>query len=497
MYSTTINDKEKKTDTVANNNSHVYFGMNEGPLRSLAKRPALTTPPSTKVRDAMLHMNQSGVDNIVVVDEESNLPLGIVTQKDLVHAIAFEGRDLEQPVALLMTAAPFTLPADAPSHRASVLMTKRKVRHVVLIEADGQLANVISRSDLLGMRGGGAELLAEAVTNARDVDAMAKAANDIRQRGSELFTAGMGSDGVCQWMSALNDIIAMRTIELIEDEFDLPAIPWCWMVFGSEGRLEQTFSTDQDNGIIFLPSEESANNELRAAFVPFAKAVNKGLDACGFTLCKGNIMAGNPYWCLSLEEWKKSFSAWMTTPKPEALLHSTIFFDFRPLYGSHELVDNLRNWLIPQPAKHKLFLRLMAEEALTCQPSLGWINNFVYDGGKKYPHSIDLKLHGSRPFVDAARIWSLTHGTWATNTGDRLRAVAKATNQRPEETAAEVEAFNLIQRFRIQQQLMSNTSEAANRLDPSSLNELNQLMLKESFKQAKKIQLRLKLEYDL
>jgi len=488
-----------ETDTPAKNNSHIYFGMNEGPLRSLAQRPALSTPPSTNVRDAMLQMNQVGVDNIVVVDEESNLPLGIVTLRDLVHAIAFENRDLEQPVALLMTAAPFTLPADAPSHRASVLMTKRRVRHVVLTEADGQLANVISRSDLLGMRGGGAELLAEAITNARDVESMAKAANDIRQRGKELFTAGMGSDAVCQWMSALNDIIAMRTIELIEDEFDLPAIPWCWMVFGSEGRLEQTFSTDQDNGLIFLPGEEciKGNNELRSDFVPFAKAVNHGLNACGFTLCKGNIMAGNPAWCLSLEEWKKSFNHWMENPKPEALLHSAIFFDFRPLYGSHELVDTLRNWLLPEPVKHTLFLRLMAEEALTCEPSVGWLNNFVYDGGKKHPHSIDLKLHGSRPFVDAARLWSLTHGIWATNTADRLRAVANATKQKPEETAAEVEAFNLIQRFRIQQQLISSDPDAANRLDPASLNELNRLMLKESFKQAKKIQLRLKLEHDL
>lgn len=492
-------NRTTETQTSSSNQAHIYFGMNEGPLRSLAQRPPLVTSPATPVRDAMLQMNRAGLDNIVVVDEESNLPLGIVTQKDLVHAIAFDGRGLEQPVALLMTAAPFTLPADAPSHRASVLMTKRKVRHVVLIEANGQLANVISRSDLLGMRGGGAELLAEAVTNARDVESMAEAARNIRQRGKELFTAGMGSDSVCQWMSALNDIITMRIIELIEDEFDLPAIPWCWMVFGSEGRLEQTFSTDQDNGLIFQPSEESieGNNELRSAFVAFAKAVNKALDACGFTLCKGNIMAGNPAWCLTLQEWKKSFDTWMSTPKPKSLLHSTIFFDFRPLYGTHELVDSLRNWLLPEPAKHTLFLRLMAEEALTCHPSLGWLNNFVYDGGSKHPHSIDLKLHGARPFVDAARIWSLTHGIWATNTGDRLRAVASVTKQPPEDTAAEIEAFNLIQRFRIQQQLINSDPEVANRIDPTNLNELNRFMLKESFKQAKKVQLRLKLEHDL
>ncbi len=368
----------ENAETTPRNLTYACFGISEGPLRSLPMRPPLTTLPSTSVRAAMLQMNQRGVDHIVVVDEPSKMPLGIVTLNHLVHAIACEGGELEQPVAGLMTAAPFTLPADAPTHRATVLMTKRNVRHVLLVEPDGHLCNVVSRADLFGLRGGGAEALAESVSMAKDVDALAAVAAAVRQRGIELFTAGMGVTGVCQWISALNDIVAMRIIELIEDDFDLPAVPWCWLVFGSDGRLEQTFATDQDNGIIFLPGEENAAESLREAFLPFAKAVNLGLDACGFSLCDGNIMAGNQCWCLSLAEWKNRFSAWMKTPEPEALLACTIFFDFRPLYGNYELVDRLRHWLLPQPAKHSRFLRGMAELALTCPPSLNWSNNFVY-----------------------------------------------------------------------------------------------------------------------
>ncbi len=486
-----------RQEQAANNELYSYFGASEGPLRALAKHPPLKVSPATSVRDAMLQMNQLRGDAVVVIDSDTKIPLGIVTLRDLVNAIAFEGGDLEQPIAAMMTGAPFTLPADAPAHRATVLMIKRNVRHVVLVEADGKLCNLVSRSDLFGLRGGGAEVLAEAVMTAVDVESMAQAAEEIRRRGAELFAAGMGVEGICQWMSALNDIIVIRIIELIEDEFDLPAVPWCWLVFGSEGRLEQTFSTDQDNGIIFLPGETSDTEAMRDAFLPFAKAVNVGLDACGFRLCRGNIMAGNPAWCLSLKEWKQRFLSWMETPEPVAILNSTIFFDFRPLYGSYDLVDSLRNWLVPLPAEHPRFLRAMAEEALTCTPSLGWTGGFVFDGGRKYPHTIDLKLHGSRPFVDAARIWSLTHGVWATNTGDRLRAVGSHQNIKPEETAAEVEAFYLIQRFRIQKQLTVKSPDEVNRLNPNNLNELNRLMLKEAFKQAKKLQLRLKLEHSL
>jgi putative nucleotidyltransferase DUF294 len=74
----------------------------------------------------------------------------------------------------------------------------------------------------------------------------------------------------------------------------------CWIVLGSESRLEQTFATDQDNGIIFSVRSELAPQRVRERLLPFAAAVNRTLDRCGFPLCKGNIMAGNRRWCLSL-----------------------------------------------------------------------------------------------------------------------------------------------------------------------------------------------------
>ncbi len=473
------------------------LGTSEPPLRSLVRRPPLLAEPGERLRDTLFDMSQAGVDAVVVVDESRRLPLGIVTLGNLVHAISFEGGGLDEPVALHMTGAPLTVPADAPPHRARVLMAKRGIRHLVLTEADGSLCNLLSQSDLFGLRSGGADALVESIAAARDMGAMVKAADAVRRRGADLFAAGMSVDALCQWMSGLNDLVGMRIIELIEDEFELPAVPWCWMLFGSEGRLEQTFATDQDNGLIFLPPDLKAVEPMRRAFLPFAEAVNKALHFCGFELCRGNIMAGNPDWCLSEAEWHARFDGWMRVPEPEALLNSSIFFDFRPLYGRHELVDRLRNWLMPRPAEHPRFLRAMAEQALSCAPSLGWGGRFLYERDKDHPHTMDLKLHGSRPFVDAARLWSLAHGVWATNTGERLRATGPALKRRPEDSAAALEAFNLVQRFRVQQQLAADDPERVNLVDPRDLNELHRLMLKEAFKQAKKLQLRLKQDYGL
>jgi len=472
-------------------------GSEYAPLRLLATSAPLVVPPGASIRETLYQMSQRRADAAVVADEASGLPLGLVSLHEVLHLISFEGGGLDEPVVAAMIGAPLTLPADAPAHRAKVLMAKRGVRHLVLVEPDGRLGGLLSQADLLGLRTGGAEALIEAIAAARDVDGMALAADRVRRRGAELFAAGMGVEALCQWMSGLNDLIAMRIIELIEDEVDLPGVPWCWLVFGSEGRLEQTFATDQDNGLMFVPAAPANTEADRAAFLPFTQAVNEALHRCGFERCRGKIMAGNPEWCLSEAEWRGRFESWVRVPEPEALLHSAIFFDLRPLYGSYELADRLRAWLNQLAPQYPRFLRAMSEEALTCVPPLGWAGQFVYDRNRDYPHSIDLKRQGARLFVDPARIWALSEGVWATNTAERLRACGAIAGRPEADTAAEVEAFHLVQRFRVRQQLATHDREGINRVNPSDLNDLHRLMLKEALRQAKKLQLRLRQEQGL
>ncbi|MBK1645055.1 signal transduction protein [Thiocapsa imhoffii] len=470
-------------------------GGSQDLLRSLARRQPLLVDPGTSLRETLYHFSQDHLDAAVVRDPVSGLPLGLIRLRDMLHVIGFEGGNLEDPVAVHMQGAPLTLTADAPAHRARVMMAKRGVEHLLLVEHDGQLVGLINQADLLGLRAGGAEGLIAAIKAARDVKAMALAADRVRRRGAELFHAGMGVETLCAWMSGLNDLITMRVIELIEDEHDLPAVPWCWMAFGSEGRLEQTFATDQDNGLLFVPPAPEQAESVRAAFLPFAHAVNQALHFCGFARCRGNIMAGNPQWCLSDEEWRGHFRAWLREPEPEALLHATIFFDFRPVYGSDEPVDRLRDWLSHSAPEATRFLHGLAEQSLGIAPPIGWAGQFLFDRNRDFPHTIDLKTQGARFFMDAARLWALRHGIWATSTTERLRQAAAVKRRDPEEVAAEIESFLLIQRFRIHQQLATQDPDAVNRVNPDDLNELHRLMLKEAFKQAKKIQARVRQEF--
>jgi CBS domain-containing protein len=464
--------------------------VGQTPLRRLVRGAPLIVRPDSTLRDSLFALNESE-SQAGVVAESGRSPLGVVTLHDMVEAIALRKGSLDDPTFAFMTAAPLTLPADATVHRARVTMTRTRQHHLLLIEPDGSLFDLLSSGDLPGFREGGAAELVERIEIADNVDSMARAADAVRQRAVELFANGMGVEALCQWMSGLNDLINIRVIELVADEFDLPPVSWSWMVFGSEGRLEQMFATDQDNGLIFQPDNESDTTAVRAALVPFAQAVNTALDLCGFRRCPGDIMAGNPAWCLSANEWRDRFGGWMAKPEPQALLNATIFFDLRPLYGQDELVDELQQWLLPLPAQHPRFLRALAEQALGCTPSLGWFGKFVYDGGHRYPHTIDLKVRGVRPFVDSARIYALRHGVGLTNTMERLRAVGPLDQRAPSDTVASIEALELIQRLRLQRQLAGGEFDEVNRVDPAALTAPQRMMLKEAFRQARLLQLRL------
>jgi CBS domain-containing protein len=477
-------------------------------LRRIAGGQPLTVPPTLSVRDTLLRLDARGIDALTVVDADSGTPLGIVTLRDVLHRVALVGGDLEAPIAGVMTGGVITLPADASVHQASVLMLRRGVHHLVLLEDDGRFYDLVSRIDLYAFPGSRSDALVGRIAAAREVPTLVALADETRQLSARLLAEGISAEALCQYISALNDLLSLQLIDLLAGQFELPYVPWCWLVFGSEGRLEQTLATDQDNGLVFLVDDQgdaartaAETERLRQLFLPFARAVNEALDACGFPLCAGNIMASNPALCLSLAEWQQHFGGWMHEAEPAALLNAAIFFDFRPLYGDEHLAGELRASMLRHAPSNSLFLRAMAHNALNWESPLGplggWLQDFRYDKDAAHPHTIDLKKHGSRPFVDCARIFALEFGIAATNTAERLRLVAEQLGMPTEETTALIEALFHIQRLRLKQQIAQPEQSEPNRVDPDRLHELDRHILKEAFKQAKRLEQRLQLRFQL
>lgn len=331
---------------------------------------------------------------------------------------------------------------------------------------------------------------------AGNVAALASCAEEARQVAREVHREEAGAALVTSVLSRLNDAIVVRVLVLLQPHFRLPPARWCWLGLGSEGRLEQTLVTDQDNGLVFSASDGGEAKQLRALFLPFAQAANEALAECGFSLCDGEVMAGNPRWCLSQSEWLENFSTWVRTPAPEALLNGTIFFDFRPLAGAEELAIGMRRFLSKLTSGNEIFLRMMAVNALATSPPLGRLRDFVTE--TKHGSTIDLKKFGTRIFVDAARILALGAGAYETSTAARLRRMATDGIMSELDAEAAVRAFHALQgiRFAVQTVAVAN-GEVGNQLDPQCLNEFDRRVLLEALRQARTLQRKLKFRFQI
>lgn len=467
-------------------------------LSDVVKREPVAVGPETSIRQVVELMANRHLGSMVIVDAEQQ-PVGIFTLSDILKRIVLPEKSLDQPIDSVMSPAPKTLPIAANAHDAALVMARHGIRHVLAVDEGGTLKGVVSERDLFKLQGAGLRQIRHAIDGAADIDVLIHAREDVHQLALSMLSEGVGAQEITQFISTLNDTVARRIIELNLDRHDLYGIDWAWLSFGSEGRDEQTFITDQDNGIVFICTDIMDREQTQLRFLDFARDVNHDLDQCGFPLCKGNIMASNPDLCLTLEEWEERFAHWVHTPEPMALLNATIFFDFRPLYGKFHLAHRLRLSLLRQTRVSPLFLRMLAQNALSVAPPLGRIRDFVTEGDPDHPGTIDLKKYGVRLFTDAARVFALAHQIEATHTVTRLKRASALINISPEDIAASIEGFNFIQLLRLRHQHLEREHGRAgdNFIRPDQLNEIERRILKEAFRQARKLQARLKLDYQL
>lgn len=464
------------------------------PLSSLIRRAPLSVLPDTALAVALTAMEAARIGSVVVADAAGQ-PVGILTLKDVLARVTLAGVSLATPISAVMTPRPATLSADEPVADALVLMARQGIHHLPLVQ-DGKLVGVVSEKDIFALRRLSVEGITSALARADDPARLPALAHDIGDLAHSLLAQGMDAENLTAIISSLNDRVTERIIAL-ENEADpaLTGLRWCWLALGSEGRMEQTLATDQDNALIFHAADEAQ----QASLLAFAERVNARLDACGFPLCKGGIMASNPKWCLSLADWQQQFTQWIDHGSPEALLHASIFFDFRPLSGDASLALELRAWLNRAAQKNPRFLHQMAGNALRNRPPLGVVRDFVLSEDEAHPHTLDLKLNGATPFVDAARIFALASGSPQTNTAKRLREAAHALRIPDTELADWNRAFHFLQLLRLRhqhgQQRAGQTPD--NHINPDTLNPLDRRILKEALRQARKVQARLAMDYGL
>jgi CBS domain-containing protein len=482
-----------KTYTEMRSKSLLYGGGDKmlftTPVGELAAKEVVTTSQNTSIKEAADMMSKNGISSLILTDQDG-VPAGIVTDRDLRDKVVARGRSVSDEIKDIMSVSLIKTDARDYCFEALLKMIRYNIHHLLVVD-EGKLKGVVTNHDLMMLQGTSPISIAKEIESKQTIETLMPAAHKINGMIHLLLKEGAKASNITRIITEVNDILLKKILQIAEKKFGHPPVSYCWIVFGSEGRKEQTFKTDQDNAIIFEdPQTVAHEEEIQRYFSGFSLFVRDSLIQCGFPECPANYMASNPMWCQPLKVWKKYFSAWMYTPTPEAVLNSLIFFDFRPVYGDNSLSDALRDFLSPLLERQKIFLGYMANVIIKNVPPVGFFKSFIVEKGGEHKDELNLKIKGIAPFVDITRLFSLEKGIKETSTLERISSL-KGIHSIVKEYEEELEhAFEFIMLLRIQHQYeqIESGREPDNFINPDKLSNLEKKTIKEAFHLISKIQ---------
>jgi CBS domain-containing protein len=433
------------------------------PVDSLVTRPPLFVEPGDTVRQAAALMRDAQASSVLV----SGDPQGIITDRDLRSRVIANGISADTPVNAVMTQPLKSLSADEPLYGVLLFMLEESIHHVPLTR-DGRVVGIVTDTDLLRHEGRSPLYLLKRVQKIGGKAEAFNYANEIAALAETSLLGGLNVGQIGRVIASLNDALANRLIRIAEQELGPPPSGYAWIVFGSEGRREQVLLTDQDNALIFEDDNESA----RAYFTELARRVVDGLLAAGFPPCPGGFTADRLVW--SLAECHGKFASWLATPQPEALLDSSVLFDFRALHQTVSL-RSLEE-LVITAKDNQLFMAHLARQTLRFKPPLSSFRRIKTSDG-----DIEIKKGGITPIVGLARLYGIMAASSARSTTERLDAAGRARVLSEETAETMSEAFLFMLRLRLDQQLASLRSgnEPSSRIDLDAISPLERRHLKE------------------
>lgn len=448
------------------------------PVHELVARGVVSVPATASIREAATTMTEQRVSSLVVLDGDRLV--GILTDRDLRSRVLAAGADPAAAVTTVMTPDPVTAPAESLAFEALLTMTSRRIHHLPLVDAAGRPAGVVTTTDLLRLEEANPVYLAGDVARQADVEGVARAASRLPRVVEGLVGQDASADDIGRVVTAIGDAVERRLIALVEEEMGPAPVPYCWMALGSRARLEQALATDQDTALVV---DDAVDDAGLAWFATFAERVTEALVRCGYPRCSGGVMASNPQWRRTLRAWRREVSSWVTSPTPEAVLHSAVFFDMRPVHGDESLHARLQQHALAVTPGSATFLAHLAKDAGVHEPPLGFFRGLVLEKAGEHKDRLEIKRGGILPVVELARVHALATGSPAVNTRARLEAARRAGVIGDELADDLRDAFEFIGyvRLRHQSAQVRDGRPPDNFVDPATLSSFEKRHLREAF----------------
>jgi CBS domain-containing protein len=473
----TENKNKDITETFFKDPSEVTYFQN----LNYNKKP-LQLPKGTLIKEAAIQMTNALLDAAIIT--ENNLPIGIVTDADFREKIATGRFTIMDKVDKIMTSPLITVLDNISVAEAQLLLLKNNITHLC-VTPDGtdntNVLGIITEHDLIVSQSNNPGILIREIKNTLKIDELTY----IRQRLTELtqssLTKNIPISHITNVTSEVLFALIKRVVELAILDLGSPPARFAWLSIGSQGRKEQLLLTDQDNILIFEDVSPDKYKEVKDYFLKMADVVVNNLVKIGYPLCKFNHNANNFFWCKSLTDWIKQYNNWMYSPGEKSNQISPVFFDYEFVIGEINLEEELSQSIFNAVKNNVLFFDYLGNDAIKKPAAFTFFKKFNVEEDGPYKDFFDIKRKGLQLYIDAARLFVLSHNIKSiNNTYLRFKQMAIVDVKNAESYLNFAENFLVLSKFRALEGLKNDTDGqyiAINELNKSDREKLKNALI--------------------
>lgn len=448
----------------------------------------------TPIKEAALLMTRKD-RNIIFIQKDENI-IGIINNNDLKKRVLAQGLDPNKPVMDIMTSPIISISSNALLYEAILVLKSNNISHLAIKNQEGTIIGEISQDTMTGLQQNTLSYLVREIEVAEDIEQLTAIHQKVPVLVNALVESGDKTQSITRIITSVTDAITCRILALAIEEFGKPPCEFAFMAMGSEGRMEQTLSTDQDNAIVFEDLNNQALETAKEYFGKLAKQVNNHLNTVGYKFCDGEIMAENPKWTQPLSQWKDYFTEWINTSDPQSILDASIFFDFRCVFGKESLITDLRQHVNEATESKSVFFYHLAQSITKYKAPLSLFGNIVDKNHSGDRVNVDVKKI-LLPVVGFIRLYALNNQLAETNTLDRVRQLHAKEVINQSMFNELVIAYNYLMQIRFRFQTMSilQNKQPDNIIDIKKLTHIEVATIKKIFGEITNLQTKLNFDF--
>ncbi len=461
-------DTRKKYSEISCGDKLIYTTKVADVIRSTP----LVASQNLSIQDAARKMVDHRVSSVVVVDE-NNAPVGMITDRDFREKVVASGKDVSSPINTIMSQNLVTVEASEYCFEALIRMMRHKIHHIIVMDGN-VLKGMLTNHDFMVLQGSSPTVLVKEVSQIQSTKELEGTASKFHRVVSHLLRDGAKANNIAGLITELCEKVINSIADIIEKEIGPSPSPYSLFLFGDGGRRELTLDFKLQLGIITADTDASLQQELDADYIMiFASKMNQSLQKC-FGDEKQYL---DPQNINTFSKWKSLFQTSVSESTSGVLAK---FFEMRAIRGGDAEAVYLRKTLTNIASSSEDLMELIATATVQNRPPLGFFKQFVVEKNGEHKNEVNLYEKGIMPLVNVVRIFALGKNVAGDSTSRRLQGL-KVEGL---DTAQDIElSLEYIRELMIHNQLqqIEEGEKPTNFVNPESLTNFEKKTLKESF----------------